>query len=1032
MFLSKLSINRPVLTTMLISVFLLFGIIAYRTLNINQTPEVEIPFVTITTIYPGAGPKEIETQISKELEDAVATVSEIKTLESYSLDGVSIVTIEFELGKDIDVAHQEVKNKVDGVINELPKDSEDPLVEKVDLQQFPIIDVILSGEVDLRALYEFADKDLKDRLAQIKGVARVNLVGGQEREIHVKMDDRVVYENKISLAQLIQMLGAQNMDLPGGYFQRGEQEYTVRMKGDFPDVQTIKDLEIPTASGPKKISQFADVLDTGETIRQRAVYFDNDEKIKNTNVVRISLIKSSEGNAVQIAENVQEALPEIRKILPEGSELQIVNDRSIFIRSTFEDTMSNVILGVVFTSLVLLIFLHNFRSTFIVALSMPTSIISTFLLFQAFDMTMNMMSLMGLSVSVGVLVANSVVVLENIFRYKYMGKDKKEAAEVGTNEIAVAVIASTFTNVAVFLPLATMSSIVGEFLQELALAAVFATIFSLLMSFTLTPMLASIILPRKQKIGRISQAIDKFEKMWNRLYEKSLQFILKNRKISGVVVLISVILLALSVMFWGSKLGFEFMPVVDDGKIRVTAELPEGYNLEATADAMDEIRTIVTEHDIVTHTVTNLGKMDELNIGTNLASMEVHMVDASDRDIGIQDFIQVLIEELSVVSNARIQVQTLEQMGGPGDPIEFYLLGQELDTLRKYREIIIDSCKDVAGLINFDNSWRAGKPELTVTPKRKMLSEVGMSVQELAITLRAAVEGFEAAEYSELGNEYDIKVTLSDESVNSPEKLGTIPIVTQTGNVYRLAQLANINFTTGYTKIIHRDKYTTIKFSGAPAAGVPLGTVIDRLDDKFVNIEFPSGYRIQWGGSAEMFQQMVSDFIFAFFLATILTYMLLAAILESFVQPIIILTSLPLALIGSFGLLYYTGTTMNITSMMGIIMLIGIVVNNAILILDYTNQLRREEEMSSKDALIQAGPTKLKPIVMATVAIILGMLPLALGIGAAGKEMRIPLGIVSIGGLIASTFLTLFVIPAIYYIFTKTKIKRDKGKLPIS
>lgn len=1011
MFLAKIAINRPVMTTMGILVFILFGVLAFRALKVNQTPEVKIPYVTVFTVYPGAGPKEIETQISKKLEDAIATVSEIKRLESYSLDGVSIVMIEFDMGKDVDVANQEVKDKVDQILNELPDDAELPVIQKVDLQAFPIVDIVLSGNLSPTELYELADKTLKDRFSQIKGVGRVDITGGQEREIHVVLDDKIVFQNNISLPQLLGVLKAHNMDIPGGYIQQKDQEYTVRLEGKYPDLKTLRELEVHTPFGPKKIRQFAEVLDTGKNVREKAIFYSNITRVRDENVVRISLVKSSEGNAVDIAENVLKALPEIQDILPEGAKLEMVNDASIFIRSTVDDTLSNIYLGIFFTSIVLLIFLHDLRSTIIIALSMPTSIISTFILLQFAGFSLNMMSLMGLSVSVGVLVANSVIVLENIFRHKGMGNSNKQASYKGTAEVTVAVLAATLTNIIVFLPIANIGSIVGEFLRELALTAAFSTIFSLIMSFTLTPMLASLLLPKEQKVGRISKMIIKFELMWENLYKRSLAFILNNGWYSLGVSLLSFIILIFVMAVYAPKIGFEFMPVIDHGKIGVYVEMPQGTNLAETENVLNQVEDKLKSFKEVKHIVTNLGMTSELDIGTNLARMDVHLVDANARNTGIQDMITIFIKELSKIPNARIKVQILESMGGGESPIEFYLLGQDLATLEIYKDTVWNKIKNIPGLINLDNSSKSGKPELTVYPIRERLNETGLTVMDLAMTLRSSLEGIVSSQYKEFGNEYDIKITLDDNIFDSPDKIRNIPIVSPTGT-YRLSQIADIQFTSGYTKVLHRDKYLTIKFTGSPAEGTPLGNVVDEITKRTADIDFPSGYRVSWGGSTEMFQKMQIDMLTAFLIAFILTYMLLAAILESFWQPVIILITLPLSFIGVFLALYYTNTTMNLTSMMGIIMLIGIVVNNAILILDYTNQLRMEKGLNMKDALIEAAPTKLKAIIMSTTAIILGMLPMALGIGDAGKEMRIPLGVVSIGGLVASTFLTLYVIPS--------------------
>ena len=1020
MFLAKVSINRPVLTTVGILIFLIFGGIAYFSLNLNLQPDVEIPYVTVQTIYPGAGPKEIETLITKRIEDAISTISQIERIESYSLDGASIIIIEFQLGKDVNVANQETKDKVDEIINDLPEDAEKPVVQKIDIRLFPVVDVVLSGNLGPRKLFEIADKTLKDRFSQINGVANVQITGGQEREIRVVLDNRVVYENNISLPQLTQILQAANMDIPGGYFQIDDQEYTVRLVGQFKDPESISEIEIPTAYGPKKIRQLADVKDSGKDIRQRATFFNVEEDFRNENVVRMGIIKSTDGNVVKVADAIRSSLPEIQSALPEGTKLEIVNDASDFVQSSFDDTMSNIYLGVLFTALVLFFFLHDWRSTLVVALSMPTSIISTFLLLQAFGLTLNMMTLMGLSVSVGVLVANSIVVLENIFRYKNMGESIKQAAYKGTSEVGVAVLASTLTNIVVFLPIANMSSLVGLWLRELALAAVFATIFSLIMSFTLTPLLSSLILSKKHTTGKLSAWFNKFEARQTELYKKMLGYVLHSKLRSILIVTVSFLLFIFVIMTFGPKLGFEFIPQTDDGKIQISVELPSGYNLEETSKTVRSIEERVKNHEEVKHVLTNLGKLSDLDVGTNMASIDVQLSDAKDRDLGLLDLISVLTADLADIPNAKIKVDVGSRMGGQEAPIQFFLLGQDLDELEKLKDEAVAKFKDIPGLINFDNSSRAGKPEITIYPKREKLTEVGLTISDLAFTLRAGIEGIQSAKYREAGDEYDITVTLDDESVNSPEKAGNISVASKYGS-FRLTQLADVEFTTGFTKILHRDKFTTIMFTGAAAPGFPLGNVTSEIEKRFSEIDLPPGYSFKWGGNVKMMNDMIQDMIFAFLLAVLLTYMLLSAILESFWQPVMIMITVMLGLLGVILALYITNTAFGITSLMAIIMLIGIVVNNAILILDYTNQLRREKGYTSKDALMEAAPTKLKPQIMASIAIILGMLPLALGIGDAGKEMRMPLGIVAIGGLIVSTILTLFVIPAIYYLTSKAK-----------
>ncbi len=1022
MFLAKLSIDRPVLTTMLLLVFIIFGGLAFNKLNLNHMPEVEIPYVTVTTIYPGAGPKETETLITKKIEDAVATISQIKRIESYNLEGVAITLLEFDLSKNVNVANQEVKDKVDQIINTLPADAKKPIIQKIDIKAAPIIDLILSGNLDPRTLYQLADTKLKDRFSQINGVADVKITGGQKREIRVALQNRVVYKNYISLPRLIRILASQNIDLPGGTFTIRNQEYSTRVKGKFQSIRELRNLQIPTAFGNKKLGQIADVQDGGKDIIERTIFFDAVSQRTDSNAVHLSIIKSSDGNEVTVSDAVKKALPEIQKELPEGLSLKVASDKANFTRSSVNDTMSNIILGILFTSLILFLFLFNIRSTIIVALSMPASIISTFLLFRLFNMSLNIMSLMGISVSVGVLVSNSVVVIENIFRHKSMGNDRRKAALKGTTEVAVAVIAATLTNVVVFLPIANMSSMVGRFMKELALAASFSTLFSLLFSFTLTPMLASLMLREGNKTGRLSEKMDTFYRSWDIFYKKLLRKSLQNKRVSFIILVVSFLLFILSVVFYGPKIGFDMMPNSDNGQLQITVELPQEYNLHETGKVLKTMEEKIHNYPGVINIITELGRINDSNVGTNLARMDVNLVPVDQRQHKLDYYVTSFVKDFSDIPNARLITVNYKSFSSKqGSPLQFFLMGQDMETLNHLKTQILQKIHDVPGLINLDQSSREGKPEITVTPKRTMLAESGISVQEIALTVRAALVGITASKYLENGEEYDITVTMDDASVDSPEKIGRISIPSPRGVVYRLSQLADIRFTKSYSKILHRDKYKAILFTGAPEPGVPMGNVTKEINRRLEEINFPAGYKIKWSGMAEMMNEMISDMSFAFILALLLTYMLLAAILESFVQPLFILLTVPLAIIGVLASLYYTHISFAITSLMAIIMLIGIVVNNAILMLDYTNQLVREQKMDVKSALIEACPTKLKPIIMSTIAIILGMLPLAIGIGSSGVEMRQPLGVVSIGGLLTSTLLTLFVIPAFYYLFEGRK-----------
>jgi HAE1 family hydrophobic/amphiphilic exporter-1 len=1022
MFLAKLSIDRPVLVTMAILVFVVFGAMAYMGMPLNLMPDVELPYISIQTIYPGAGPREVETQVTAKLEEAVATVPQIDFVQSYSMENVSIIMVAFEQNKDINIANNEVKDKVDAILRELPDGVDRPAVQKFDFSAFPFMDLVLTGDMDPRELYELADGTLRERLSQIRGVAQVSLTGGAKREILVELSDRVVYQNRISMAQMNQILAAQNLDMPGGNFTQGNQDYSVRLKGEFSSVEEIRDLMIPTSMGTRKLGDLAEVTDGAEKITQRSTYFNAAAGTLNDNIVRISITNSSDGNVVNIAEEVRKALPELESQLPANVSLNIIRDDSDFTRATVADTLMTLWLGILLTGLVLIVFLHDLRSTLIVALSMPISIISTFIFLQAAGFTLNMLTLTGFSTAVGILVTNSVVVIENIFRHKEMGKKRKEAAFKGTSEITVAVLASTLTNIVVFLPIASMSSMIGGFLKEFALTVTFATIFSLISSFTITPMLASLIIPEGKKSSRWGLKFDAVFEKFSNLYQRFMRGVLRSKARSFGILVVSVLILIAS-LFLVPSLGFELMPAMDQGTVNISVELPEGYNLDETSKVVEVINDRTKEHPEVEHIVSSIGSQGFIDTGSNLASVDVQLVDRKERSRSTKDMVSALILDLADIPNAEIRVSDQNNMGPGGSGISFYIQGQDQDVLEELKFAVMDAIRDVPGLINLDSSSRPGTSEITLYPKRDRLSEIGATVYDLAIALRGSVEGLVENHYRESGNQYDIRLTLADEDINHPDKIMNLSVIIH-GQPYQLAQLVEMDFAPGVSRLIHIDRFKTIEISGNAAQGFSTGQINAAITQRLEDLAFPSGYQITWGQEAKMLNETMIDMARTFLIAVLLTYMLLAAILESFAQPLIILATVPLAIIGVILALFLSGVGINMFSMLAVIMLVGIVVNNAILILDYVN-VKRKEGMCSHDALLEAGRMKLKPIIMSTLSIVIGMLPMALGIGSAGREFRMSMGIVSIGGLIVSTLLTLIVVPAFYFLSTHNQIKKE-------
>ena len=1018
MFLSKISIERPVMATMMILVFVVFGLIAYLNMNLEEFPEMDIPIVTIQTIYAGASPEIVESQITDKIEDAISTVSGIDKIESYSIENFSLVVVVFLMSKDNQVGLQEIKDKIDPIINSLPADAEIPAIEKIDPFAEAQIEYVLTGEIEPVELYDLANNILKEQFSQIPGVANVEVSGGTEREIQIIFKQNTAKSQGISLPAVSQILSAENLNISGGSFETQAERLSTKLEGEYETLEELEATRIPTAFGMRRLREVADVIDSQKEQLVKSTYYDNINKVKYNNVIRLGLVISREGNVVKVDEEADKRFAQIKEQLPAGSELIKVYTNAEFTESAVNDTITNILLGILFTALVLLFFLHDLRSTLIAAIAMPVSLICSFMLMDQMGYTMNIITLMALSTSVGILVSNAVVVLENIFRHKQLGENRLNSAQKGTSEVTIAVIASALTNIAVFLPLASLSSMVGSVLKPFALTVVFATMFSLLISFTLTPMLASRILPAKPKKNKLGIKIEKMFKGWENSYRITLKFILCNRWISAILLIVVLALLMFSLNL-GKTLGFEFQPQGDTGQISIRMEMPAGTDMITTEKTVQEVEDIIIKHGEVKHILGKLGEIDLTKTGSHTAKLVVELIDVTERDVTTKQLTNILMSEFSDVRNVRIKVMESSSMSMGTDPVEFSLKGYDNIEMQKINEEILSIMEDVPGLTNFDTSSKAGNPQISFVPNREKMAEYGVMISDLAYALRSGVEGFIASSYfKENNNEYEIRISYSDTEVNTPEEIGRIPIATQNG-VYSLAQFCDVSFTETAAQIQHLDKVRTIKFTGGIAEGYSLSEINNEINIRLAEIEIPTGYTIDWGGSTKMMNENLKDMAFVMLIAILLTYMLLAAVLESFFQPLIILATLPLALIGVLGSLYLTGLSINMISLLSIIMLIGIVVNNAILIMDYTNQLIREKKYSSHDALLEAAPTKLKPVLMTTLAVMLGMLPMALGIGSSGAEFRQPMGVVSIGGILVSTVFTLYVIPAIFLLTTK-------------
>ncbi|MDR1576195.1 MAG: efflux RND transporter permease subunit, partial [Treponema sp.] len=978
-------------------------------------------------MYPGAGPQIVENQLTKRIEDEVFSIADIDSLTSYSMDSVSVITVMFKDGKDENLAIQEVKDKVDAILPELPGAVEKPAISKIDVTaSIPIMNIVLEGGMDSTELYTIGSTVVHDALSQITGVGSVELSGGQKREIRVNLDRAAAYERFLPVEQVAAILAQANIEIPGGNIGMEGEDIPLRFRGEFTSLEEIGDLDVPTQAGLFKLRQLGTIEDTHITVRERTILRDKEAGTRNEGALLFQIMKNPSANTIAVVDNITRQIPRIEAGAGGGVRLSVIREDAGFIRDSVNDTLGNLLMGIMLTGLVILLFLHDLRSTFIITLTMPFSIIATFFVMQLMNISVSVLSLMGLSCAVGTLVANSVVVLENIFRYKSEGLSRIESASLGAKGVMMAVVASTLTNVAVFVPLGGMGGEIGQIISHFAYTVVISTVFSIVASLTLTPFLASRILPEKiRRPGRIGTILDGIFDRTERLYTVSLSVILKRKWRSALVVIAVIVLFGFSIS-WFTAIPIELIPKSDGGKIQVDVELPQGSGLDKTAAVLAVIEERLAEYEEVKTILTTLGKMGSMDRDVSVARMEVSLVPKTERTLNNSALAALFTRNLSDIPGADIRiVAPSELVLAQGAPVNLSLQGPDNVVLQELGDRIKRRLQSVPGATNVSVSTKTGKSELVFEPRRKRISSDGLTVQAVALALRSAVDGMTATVYREGGEEYDIRVKIEDAGLRDIEDLKNIPVAGPSG-IFPLSRYADLRFEESSNRIMRVDKERTADITAELLPGYAQGPVLADVMKAAAEIDLPEGYCIRQAGLSEAMAEAYVSMVLVFLTAIALVYMLLAAVLENLLQPLFILTTIPLSLIGVVAGCLLFGTVLNTIAMIGIVMLVGIVVNNAILMLDYYNQLKREG-CGTTEALLKACPAKLKAILMSNIAIILGMIPMALGIGASLAEMRQPMGVITIGGIVSSTILTLWFIPAIERLVTR-RAKKLPGK----
>ncbi len=1018
MFLSDASIRRPVAMGCLIIGLSLLGLNAYRKMGVELMPKMDVPYITVTTIYPGASPEQIETDVAKRIEDQVVTIDGLKHVSSACMENVCQSLLEFELGVDVDIAATDVREKLDLIASEFPEDVEDPKILKFDINAKPIINLALTGDASLDELYDFADNTLRDRLTVLSGVANVELIGGAQREVHVELDREALAAKGLSSMDVVQAVQQGVRTIPSGRLQDSGREYSVKFDAEYRNVADIGALEVANEEGQRcYVCDVGRVVMTTEELRQKAA-------VDGKPCIYIRVVKKAEANAVRVVGRVRDAMGKLNDELPGGMELVWVSDDGRFIESSVRSAWTNVGQGILLTALILFFFLYNVRSTLVVAITMPLTIVIGLFFMHMAGFTLNTSTLIAIGMSVGILVTNSIVVLEAIVKRLAKTGNPKEAAHLGSKEVAVAVLASAGTNIVVLFPIGTMGSMIGLFMRPLALSMLIMTAVSLFISFTLTPILCALLLKpgsaaKKGLLTRMETGFNRFLAWTIGGYRTVLRFNERHR-LAALGVLALTIVMFVHALSLGGKVGFGFFDEPDQGTLFVKLEYPTTYDLDRTLQRVQAVETRLADLPELAHVLSSVGKVEgvigQSSEGVYLAQLLLVFSDRDERALSIEELQQHVRSRLVGYPECIVTVTQPTIVGGQNTDIELEVAGQELATLDALALRTQQLAEGIDGFQDTDTTVRLGKSELAILPRRAVLADLGVPAVGLGMALRANLEGLEAATFKRGDRNYDIVVKLADRE--GADQVREFLFAGAPGQPVVLSALATVESRVAPIQITRKDKRRVSKVFANLGPNLPLGTAVDQLgNDLDHQGQFPPGYDYAFSGMYERMAEANTAFGEAGLVAIVLVALTLAAILESFKQPWLILVTIPLALIGVMWALALTGYSISMFVLMGVVMMMGIVVNNAILIMDQFN-VHIAEGIPRHKAMITAACERFRPIVMITLAAVLGMLPLALSRGM-GAEMRNGVGIASVGGILVSGVLTLVVMPILYDLFTR-------------